>query len=168
MTAERHAQQAGEDAKEQRAGDGERASGRRDEAGRRDHPESLRPFAGDERAIAAAFAVEAIPGAEFELAAEFPGLGGTRPMSIILKAEIDDKARPDRHCGDEKHELTACRRIGDRDPRAAYRIGDDERRKNQKWRNVEKSADRAFEGIMADEAAIAVKGTGGVEIDLRP
>ena len=51
-------------------------------------------LAGGEGAVLPAGAVEAIPGPELVVAAEFRDMDRARPMQVILHAEIDDQAGP--------------------------------------------------------------------------
>src|SRR5271155_380922 len=72
------------------------------DARRRDHPESGRRLAGDERTVPLARPVGRVPGLERALAAEVLGLVGPGPAPMVFEAEIDDEAGPDRDRCDEK------------------------------------------------------------------
>src|ERR1700677_4606099 len=87
-------------------------------ARRRDHPESGRCFAGDERTVLLASAVIVIPWREGIRPVEVLGLARAGTMPMILEAKIDDEARADDHRGDEKDHSSAARRPGKPDPPA--------------------------------------------------
>ena len=99
-------------AEHQRGGDGGRAERRRGEQGGRDHPEA------DE---ASPEAKQQFSGRrhrsdtrdEIRRVRRIRDMDRARPVQVILHAEIDDEARPDRERGDEEDSDAPVRRVGD-------------------------------------------------------
>ena len=87
---------------------------------------------------------------------------------MVLEAEIDDEARPDRHGGDEKDHRAAARRPAEGDAAALGEPKRREGRENDERRHAEDVAAEASQAVAASEAPAVVKIMRDDEVEIGP